>query len=157
VAPSDNASTASLLRSTADHPGPVFIRVSAGIQREVHPEKLDIPYGKFVPVRDGSDVTVIATGTGVAAAVGAAELLADERVSVGVLDAAYLKPLDEEAILAAAERTGAIVTVEEHNVVGGLGSAVAEVLGRHHSPGRILLHGLPDEELEVGTPAALLE
>jgi transketolase len=157
VAPSDNASTTALLRSTAGHPGPVFIRVSAGIQSEVHPEVPDIPYGRFVPVRDGSDVTVIATGTGVAAAVGAAEILSGEGVSVGVLDAAYLKPLDEEAILAAAERTGAILTVEEHSVVGGLGAAVAEVLGRHRVAAKVALHGLPDEELEVGTPAALLE
>jgi transketolase len=157
VAPSDTASTTALLRSTAEHPGPVYMRVSAGIQREVHPQVPDIPYGRFVTARDGSDVTVIATGTGVAAAVGAAEVLADEGISACVLDAAYLKPLDEEAILAAAERTGAIVTVEEHNVVGGLGSAVAEVLGRHGASGKILLHGLPDEELEVGTPAALLE
>jgi transketolase len=157
VAPSDNASTTALLHSTATHPGPVFIRVSAGIQREVHPDTPDIPYGRFAAVRDGTDVTVIATGTAVAAAVGAAELLAAEGISTGVLDAAYLKPLDEEAILTTAEQTGTIVTVEEHNKTGGLGSAVAEVLARHRAPSTILLHGLPDEELDVGTPAELLD
>ena len=99
----------------------------------------------------------MATGVGVGAALGASTLLEAEGLSVGVLDAAYLKPLDEAAILRAAEETGAVLTVEEHNVVGGLGSAVAEVLARHRAPARIGLHGLPDEDLDVGVPAALLE
>ena len=72
------------------------------------------------------------------------------------IDAAYLKPLDEDAILAAAAQTGAILTVEEHNVIGGLGTAVAEVLGRHGSAVRLSIVALPDEDLEVAVPAELL-
>ena len=99
---------------------------------------------------------MIATGVGVGAALGAARLLEPEGVSLEVLDAAYLKPLDEQAILRAAETTGAILTVEEHNVVGGLGTAVAEVLGRHRVAVDLRLHGLPDDDLGL-TPSGVAE
>lgn len=157
VAPSDENATRALLRSTADHPGPVFLRVSESVPSEVYAEVPDIERGRFVRVRAGSDASVIATGIGVGAALGAARLLAAEGVEIEVLDAAYLKPLDEAAVLRSAEATGAILTVEEHNVVGGLGAAVAEVLGRHGAPARVRLHGLPDEDLDVATPAVLIE
>ncbi|HEY7199292.1 MAG TPA: transketolase C-terminal domain-containing protein [Candidatus Dormibacteraeota bacterium] len=157
VAPCDERSTAALLRSTIDHDGPVFYRVSEGVEHEVYGEEPVIERGRFVTVRGGTDATVIATGVGVGAALGAARLLELEDISVEVLDAAYLKPLDEEEILRAAGTTGAILTVEEHSVVGGLGAAVAEVLGRYGAPARLRVHGLPDEDLDVALPAVLLE
>jgi transketolase len=157
VAPCDPNSTLALLRSTVEHPGPVYFRVSQDTGADVYSEIPAIERGRFVRVRSGADVTIIATGVGVSASVGAAELLGAEGVGVEVLDAAYLKPFDEEAVLRAAETTGAILTVEEHSVVGGLGAAVAEVLGRHRAPARLRLHGLPDEDLDVATPAVLLE
>jgi transketolase len=157
VAPCDERSAVALLRSTVDHPGPVFVRVSEGVDSVVYADVPTIERGRFVAVRQGTDATIVATGLGVPAALGAAELLAAEGVSVAVLDAAYLKPLDEAAILLAAETTGAILTVEEHNVVGGLGTAVAEVLARHRASVRLRIHGLPDEDLDVGVPAVLLE
>jgi transketolase len=157
VAPSDEHSTIALLRSTADEPGPVFFRVSEGAQYEVYPEVPVLAPGRFARVRPGQDATVIATGVGVGAALGAAGLLEAEGISVEVLDAAYLKPLDEEEILRAAGTTGAILTVEEHSVVGGLGAAVAEVLGRYEAPARVRIHGLPDADLDVALPAVLLE
>jgi transketolase len=146
-----------LLRSTVDHPGPVFFRVSEGGTEAVYVEQPVMERGRFVPVRPGADATVIATGLGVAASLGAAAMLEREGVRVAVLDAAYLKPLDEDAIVRAAAATGAILTVEEHSVVGGLGTAVAEVLARARMAPRFRIHGLPDEDLEVGVPAALLE
>jgi transketolase len=157
VAPSDERSAVALLRSTVDDPGPVFFRVSEGGSGAVYVEQPAMERGRFVPVRPGSDATVIATGLGVAASLGAAALLERQGVHVGVLDAAYLKPLDEEAIVRAAADTGAILTVEEHSVVGGLGTAVGEVLARARVAPRFRIHGLPDEDLEVGLPAALLE
>jgi transketolase len=157
AAPSDENAAAALLRSTVDHDGPVFLRVSEGGGTEVYADVPVIERGRFVEVRSGTDATIIATGVGVGAALGAAHLLEPEGVSLAVLDAAYLKPLDEEAILQAAEATGAILTVEEHNVTGGLGSAVAEVLGRHRVAVDLRIHGLPDDDLDVGIPAALLE
>jgi transketolase len=157
VAPSDERSAVALLRSTADHPGPVFFRVSEGVDATVYVDVPAIERGRFVPVRPGTDATVIATGLGVSAALGAAALLERDGVHVAVLDAAYLKPLDEDAIVRAAASTGAILTVEEHCVVGGLGTAVAEVLARARMAPRFRIHGLPDEDLEVGLPAALLK
>jgi transketolase len=157
VAPADENATRALLRSTVDHPGPVFVRVSESVEAAVYATVPAIERGRFVQVRPGSHATVIATGIGVGAALGAARLLAAEGVSVEVLDAAYLKPLDEDAILRAARATGAILTVEEHNVIGGLGTAVAEVLGRHGAPARLRLHGLPDEDLDVALPPVLIE
>jgi transketolase len=157
VAPCDERSTLELIRSTVDHPGPVFLRVSEGVDALVYEDVPTIERGRFVTVRPGTDATVIATGVGVGAALGAARILEALGISVEVLDAAYLKPLDEAAILRAARATGAILTVEEHSVVGGLGAAVAEVIGRHGVPVRLRLHGLPDEDLEVATPPILLE
>jgi transketolase len=157
VAPSDEGSAVALLRTTVDHPGPVFIRVSEGASGAVYVDPPAMERGRFVPVRPGGDATVIATGLGVAASLGAAALLEREGVRVAVLDAAYLKPLDEDAIVRAAATTGAILTVEEHCVVGGLGTAVGEVLARARVAPRFRIHGLPDEDLEVGVPAALLE
>jgi len=158
VAPSDEQSAVALLRSTVDVPGPVFFRVSEGVGSSVYLDAPAIERGRFVPVRPGTDATVIATGLGVAAALGAAALLEREGgVRVAVLDAAYLKPIDEEAILRAAVATGAILTVEEHSVTGGLGTAVAEVLARNRIAPRFRIHGLPDEDLDVALPAVLLE
>jgi transketolase len=156
VAPCDEPSTRALLRSTVDHPGPIVYRISEGTDR-VYAEPPEIRPGGLVTVREGGDVAVIATGVGVGAALGAARLLEAEGVRVRVLDAAYLKPLDEAAIVRAAVETGAVLTVEEHSLVGGLGTAVAEVLARHRVPARLALHGLPDTDLEVATPDVLLE
>lgn len=157
VATSDRNSTIGLLRSTIDYPGPVYFRVSEGITAEIHPRIPEIERGKFLTVRDGSDLTIIGTGIGVQAGLGACELLEQEGVSVRLLDAAYLKPLDEAAILDAARNTGAILTVEEHNVVGGLGTAVAEVIARNGIATKLQLFGLPDEHLEVSLPPVLLK
>ncbi len=154
---SDERATAALLRSTVDVDGPVVIRVGEQVPRAVYDTVPDLPYGRFTPVRAGRDVTIIATGLGVCFALDAAELLAAGGVDAAVLDATYLKPLDEEAIVEAATATGAIVTVEEHSVIGGLGAAVAEVLGRRGCATRFDAVALPDEDLEVAVPAVLLE
>jgi len=157
VAPCDEASAASLLESTVDHPGPIVFRLGDGQERPVHEAGVVIERGRFVEVRPGGDATVIATGREVGESLKAARMLAEEGVDVGVLDAAYLKPLDEMAILEAARRTRRILTVEEHNVAGGLGSAVAEVLGRNSVPVRLSQHGLPDEPILSGFPGELYE
>jgi len=152
----DEHATAALIRATVDHDGPVYIRVSEGGD-PVYSGLPEIEYGRFITVRPGSDATVIATGVAVGFARQAAGILESDGVSLRVLDAAFIKPLDEQAVLAAAAETGAILTVEEHNVTGGLGSAVAEVLARHRVAPAFRIHGLPDADLEVSTPAILLD
>jgi len=156
VAPADNNATLALLTSTLDHPGPVFFRISEGTTA-VYPSPPSFEYGRWVPVRDGEDVTIIATGLGVGAAVGAAGLLEAEGINAAVLDAVYLKPFDRGVITAAAQRTGALLTVEEHSEIGGLGAIVAEALGRERIAIPFASLALPDADLEVGVPAALHE
>lgn len=155
-APSDAYSTLALLRSTFDVDGPVLVRTCEGVTRPVYPAMPTIPPGSIMEVRPGDDAAVIATGLGTSAALGAAEALAAEGIGVRVLDATYLKPFDERAVIEAAA-TGTLLTVEEHHVLGGLGSMVAEVLGRHGVQCRLDVLALPDEDLEVGVPAALIE
>lgn len=153
---SDGYSTLALLRSTVDADGPVLIRVSEGIPHPVHPAVPVIERGKSVRLRAGHDVTVIATGVGVPAAADAADMLASEGLSVGVLDAIWLKPFDEESVIEAAHSSSAILTVEEHHAYGGLGTCVAEVLGRNGLATRFDALALPDGDLDVGVPAALI-
>lgn len=156
MTPADNNATLGLLEASHQETGPVLLRVSEATG-PVYPSVPLFERGRFVRVRDGRDVTIIGTGAGVGCALGAAAALEEQGFSARVLDAAYIKPLDEEAVLAAARETGAVLTVEEHNVVGGLGSAVAEVLGRNGLATRLGIVALPDEDLEVGVPAELLD
>lgn len=155
MTPADNNATLGLLEATRDTAGPVLLRVSEATA-SVYPEIPRFERGRFVRVRDGRDLTIIATGLGVGCALGAADALQARGISAAVLDAAYIKPLDEAAVLAAAHATGAIVTVEEHSEVGGLGAGVAEVLGRNGVAVPLGIVALPDTDLEVGVPADLL-
>lgn len=156
VASSDRNSLIALFESTIDHPGPVYFRISEGITTTIHPHIPTIERGKFVSVHEGEDLTIIATGVGTEAAFHAVELLAADGIHAGLLDATYLKPFDETAVLAAAQ-AGPVLTVEEHNVVGGLGTAVAEVIARNGVATRLAIFGLPDEHLEVSLPPVLYE
>ena len=155
IAPCDAASLRACVRATLDEPGPVYLRLGRGSDPEVHKADVAIRRGRFIPVREGSDVTVIATGIGVHAALGAAERLSAEGVSVRVLDAVYLKPLDIEAIEAAARETGRILVVEEHNVIGGLGTAVAETVALLGLSARIAKLGIDDQYVLVAPPTHL--
>jgi transketolase len=144
-----------ILRASVDHPGAMYIRLGRGRDAEVYSEvPADFAFGKATTLRDGTDLTIIATGSQVHAALVAADRLAETGATVRVLDMHTIKPLDEAAIRAAARETKAILTVEEHNVVGGLGSAVAEVLvDEERVPFR--RHGIQDEFSLIGPPAAL--
>jgi len=144
-----------ILRASVDHPGAMYIRLGRGRDPEVYPSvPQDFRIGSAATLRDGSDLTIIATGSAVRATLDAAATLAEEGRSVRVLDMHTIKPLDAAAVRAAARETGAILTVEEHNVTGGLGSAVADVLvDCDRVPFR--KHGVPDEFVPVGPPAAL--
>ena len=128
VSAADGNAIRGLLRATIDQAGPVYIRIGRGAEKPVYDNVPQFEPGRFVTLRKGDAATVIATGIGVKAALDAADALAGEGIALRVLDAAWIKPLDSKAILAAAKETGGILTVEEHNPNGGLGGAVAEVL-----------------------------
>ncbi|SCW75743.1 transketolase [Sphingobium faniae] len=155
VAPSDPHSALALLRSTLDHPGPVFFRIASGDEPRLYKGIPSVARGQFLRLHEGRDATIIATGLAIHWAFAAASMLEGEGIQIGVLDAVYLKPLDEAAILEAAWETGRILTVEEHNVAGGLGTAVADVLARNGAGAKLSVHGLPDEHLLVARPAEL--
>lgn len=145
-----------VLRASADHPGAMYIRLGRGRDPEVYAEVPDITLGRAVRLQDGTDLTIIATGSEVHPALAAAAELAREGVSTRVVDMHTIAPLDAEEVLAAARETGAILTVEEHNTTNGLGTAVAEVLLAGGAPPvRFRKHGVPDEYVPVGPPAAL--
>lgn len=156
IVPADMNETAQAVAAAARHEGPVFLRIS----RMPVPNLVDDGYrfeiGKSHCLREGRDVTLIATGTMVARALGAAERLEAEGVDARVLNMATIRPLDEDAVIEAAVETGALVTVEEHTVHGGLGGAVAEVVVQNHPvPMRIL--GVPSVFAPTGSPAWILD
>lgn len=155
VSAADGNAIRGLLRATLDQPGPVYIRIGRGAEKSVYDDVPIFRPGRFVTLREGTTATVIATGIGVKAGIDAADMLASEGIGLRVLDAAWIKPLDAEAIAAAARETGAILTVEEHNPNGGLGGAVAEVLAEAGIATRFRRHALPDDYVLVAPPSHL--
>lgn len=154
--PADAVETAGAIRAAAEMKGPVYIRLGrAGVPILHGPDFQFVP-GKAVALREGKDATIIATGIMVSTALEAADLLAGEGIEAGVLDVHTIKPLDVEAVVKAARETGALVTAEEHSVIGGLGGAVAETLAENH-PVPLKRVGMPDKFGESGSPAELLE
>lgn len=146
--PADASQSIQLTRALAASPEPAYVRVGRGAVPDVYGPDARFEIGKAFRLRNGGNVAIIACGEMVYHAAEAAKLLAAEGVEASVYDMFTLKPLDEAAILEAAE-TGAIVTVEEHSVKGGLGGAVAEVVCQKR-PVRMRILGLPDEPLYNG-------
>ncbi|MDA2988205.1 MAG: transketolase [Actinomycetota bacterium] len=144
-----------VLRASVDHPGAMYIRLGRGRDPEVYDTVPDIEFGRAIRLRDGADVAIIATGSEVYPSLRAAELLASRGIQARVVDMHTIKPLDVDAVLAAADECGTIVTVEEANRTGGLGSAVAEVLADRGRAVPLTRHGVPDEHVLIGPPAAL--
>jgi len=128
LSPADGIEMKGAVKAMLEVDGPVYIRVGRIAAPTLYDEEYKFELGKIVVMRPGKDVTLAATGTMVHVALEAAELLAKDGIDARVLNVHTIKPLDEEAILAAARETAGIVTVEEHNIIGGLGSAVAEVV-----------------------------
>ena len=155
MAPCDAASLRACVRATLDEPGPVYLRLGRGSDPDVHEADVVIRRGRFIQVCEGTDATVIATGIGVQAALGAARRLLAEGLTVRILDAVYLKPLDIDAIEAAARETGRILVVEEHNVIGGLGTAVAEAVALLGLSVKIAKLGIEDQYVLVAPPTHL--
>jgi transketolase len=156
IVPADPLETDQALRVAAVMHGPVFLRISRMPVPAVHHAHYQFTIGRATELRHGSDVTLIANGTMVSRAVDAADLLAGAGVHARVLNMSTVRPIDRDAIVAAAEETGRIVTVEEHSTYGGLGSAVAEVVCTTAPvPMRIL--GVPGVFAPTGSVNWLLE
>ena len=154
VNPSDGVSAKKLMKQVVAFDGPAYVRLGRAAVPVCYGEDDEIVLGKGNQVREGKDVTVIATGIMVNEALMAAEELAAEGIDVRVIDMHTIKPLDEEIIVKAARETGAIVTAEEHSVIGGLGSAVAEVVVKK-CPVKMAMVGQQDTFGESGKPDEL--
>ena len=126
--PADAAEARLAIKAAIDYKGPVYLRFGRLDVPVIFDEDYKFEIGKGVELKDGTDVTIIATGIMVPEAIKASEMLAEIGVSARVINMATIKPIDKEIIIKAAKETGAIVTAEEHNIIGGLGSAVAEVI-----------------------------
>ena len=158
MAPKDENELQHMIKTAVEYEGPTAVRYPRGIGLGVpmDQELKTLSIGKADLIRDGRDAAIIAIGTMVAPSIDAAERLSKEGISVAVINARFIKPLDEDMILSAAKKTGRIVTVEEHALMGGFGSAVLECLDAHGVTG-IKTHriGLPDTYIEHGTQAVL--
>lgn len=155
VNPSDGMSADLLIRQAAAMKGPVYVRLGRAAVPGIYEADSKLEIGKGVCVRDGSDYTIIATGIMVNEALIAAEALEKEGISLRVIDMHTIKPIDKEIIIKAAKETKGIVTAEEHTVIGGLGSAVSEVVVQN-SPVKMAFVGLSDTFGESGKPAELM-
>ena len=156
LAPADGIETRAAVRAATAYDGPVYIRLG----RDAGPQVVDDAYrfeiGRGVVLREGADVAIVSTGVHTSRAVEACDLLAAGGVRAHHLHLPTIKPLDEDAIGVAAERTDAVLITEEHTVIGGLGAAVAETLGQRR-PTLLRLHGIADVFGESGPNDAILE
>lgn len=156
VSPADDVEAREVLRWAAAYDGPCYVRLVRDATQRLFGDDYRFAFGKAVTVREGRDVTLISTGSQTPRVVDAADLLAADGIDAHVVHVPTIKPLDVGAIVAAAERTGRVITVEEHSVIGGLGGAVAEALSEHR-PTRVNRIGLQDLYPQSGPNDALLE
>ena len=157
IVPSDDVEAKAAVRAAIEMEGPVYLRFGRAAVPVIN-DKPDYKFeiGKGVLLREGTDVTIIASGITVSSALDAAEMLAADGISAEVINIHTIKPLDEELVLASAKKTGKVVTAEEHTVIGGLGSAVCDCLSEKH-PTPVLRIGMQDTFGESGPANALVE
>lgn len=155
LAPSDAILTRKMIRAAVAHPGPVYMRLEYEESPVIYPETFEFTIGRGCIVRAGSHVTVVSYGLALARVLAAADLLAGEEIAVEVLDMPTIKPLDEGLLLESARKTGAVLIVEDHNIIGGLGSAVCECLVEAGLRARVRRLGIRDVFTESGNPDAL--
>ncbi len=157
MCPADDVEAKAAVRAAVEYDGPVYIRFGRAAVPVIN-DRPDYKFeiGKGTVVREGTDVTIVATGICVDSALGAAEKLAAEGISAEVINICTIKPLDEDIIIKSAKKTGKVVTAEEHSVIGGLGSAVCDALCKSY-PTPVYKIGMQDCFGESGSAAALIQ
>jgi len=156
VEPADSSQLKKAIKAIIDYEGPVYMRLSRIKAEKVYEEDCDFTLGKANTLREGRDAAIIASGIMVKPALDAADMLKSEGIEVRVLDIHTIKPLDDEAVLKAAKETGAIVTADNHNIIGALGSAVCELVSENY-PVPVKRIGVKDHFGEVGLIPFLAE
>lgn len=156
INPADDNEARAAVFAAAEYEGPVYMRFGRLAVPRIFDESYKFELGKAVTLRGGSDVTIIATGLMVNEAIEAAKALADEGISAEVINIHTIKPLDKEAVIRSAAKTGAVVTAEEHSIIGGLGGAVAEALCESGKPVPVVRLGVNDVFGRSGPAVELL-
>lgn len=158
-APSDATQTGRIVELMAENKGPMYSRVGRADAPLIYEKKdlKDIKIGKGITVADGTDISIIACGTMVEPALEAQKELKKEKINARIIDMHTIKPLDEKLVIKCAKETGAIITAEEHSIIGGLGSAVAEILADDNISCKFKRMGINDIFCESGSPVDLLE
>ena len=156
IIPADGIETKKALQALIEHQGPVYMRLSRMRFPVIFEESFDFNIGKGIVIKKGKDVTIFATGFMVSQSIKAVEKLEEEGISTQLINISTIKPIDEELIIEASRTTGAVVTAEEHSIIGGLGSAVAEVLSEN-CPTPMRRIGVKDLPGTSGSPAELLD
>ncbi len=157
INPADAVETDAVIKAIAEIDGPCYVRLGRAAVNVINDkDTYKFELGKGVTLKEGNDLTIVATGIMVDAALEAAEMLAKDGISARVINIHTIKPIDRELLVKAAKETGALVTAEEHSVIGGLGSAVSEVLTEEY-PVPVLKVGVQDKFGESGKPNELLE
>ena len=157
IAPADSVETEKLIEYLMTYTdSPVYVRLTRMNTEVVFDEKYKFEFGKGIKMRKGKDITIISTGIMLTLAISAAEILKTKGISAEVIHMPSIKPIDEKMIIASAKTTGKVLTIEEHSIIGGLGSAVAEVLSEK-IPVKLKRMGIKDQFAESGTPEALFE
>lgn len=143
ICPSDDIQTRWAVKEISKIEGPVYLRLGRYATPIIYDENQEFEFGKGIQIGDGTDATVIATGLCVSEALKAKELLEKEGINIRVVDIHTIKPIDKEIIVKSAKETKKIITIEEHNIIGGLGSAVCEVLSEEY-PSKVIRMGIQD-------------
>ncbi len=156
IVPSDGVSARAAVMAVYEHEGPVFVRLGRSAIPVLYDDHMDFRIGRGIELRDGADATLMACGIMVAPCLEAAQQLKDQGINVSVVDMHTIKPVDEELIVKKARQTGAIITVEEHNILGGLGSAVCEVVCAR-CPVPVYRMGIRDVFGQSGQPDDLIQ
>lgn len=157
IFPADRFETKKMTEALLKYDEPVYIRIGRNPVEDVYQDtNFDFQIGKAVTMREGDDITIIATGETVKIAIDASEALKAEGISCRVINMHTIKPLDEEVTVKAAKETGHIITIEEHSIYGGLGAAVSEVVVQSQ-PVPVKIIGIPDEPAIAGTSAEIFE
>lgn len=150
VVPADADQCRKVIHASFTYEGPMIIRIDRAGSPNVYAEDYEYEIGKAIDIMDGEDTTIISAGSNLYECMMAAKTLAEEGVSVGILDMHTIKPLDTDAIIRVANKTGVVVTVEDHSINGGLGGAVAETLMEASYKGKFKRIGMPDQFSVLG-------